>query len=477
MNRRSPLLASVALLGVSTFALTSCAASGAEDGVVEITIAGPNQWNSETTTFGAGWDQLIADFEEANPGIRVKTNVLPGADWSQTLSTQLSAGTAPELIFNQAPHSPEQIVALDDYLDAPSPYAEGEEERWIDTFNQTYFGESATRARNAAGEFEWIPFNLVIAGMFYNADAFEEAGVAAPFDSVGDLIDACGKLQDAGYDGIAADRGPLTATWIFNTISSALLDKYKDELNQFDAEGNQGTASEVTQKSLAKAYLTGELDPTTTPEFGESLRLMKDVYDACMTPNWSGINTGGAFHGAEDFLSGRAAIAWGSNFSAPALDEVSWEWNTLGFPDVSTADSEYADGTPSRFGAAPGGTSYMIPATTKGEKLDAAVRFMQFITSPRAQDWLDSSGGIPSTNDTVAAPGLEGLTSGQWAETPIVKDIGISSKAKGGLPDFSGYLLETKTEQEQLAELKADFILWAQELAADGGWTEDWAQG
>jgi ABC-type glycerol-3-phosphate transport system substrate-binding protein len=476
MNRRPLLLAAAGVIGSSALVLTSCAGGGADsDGVVEITLAGPNQWNAETTTFGAGWDQLVADFEEENPDIRVKTNVLPGADWAQTLSTQLSAGTAPELIFNQAPHSPEQIAPLDEYLDAPNPYVEGEE-RWIDTFNQAYFGESATRARNAAGNFEWVPFNLVIAGMYYNAEAFEDAGVTASFESVGDLVDACGKLQDAGYDGIAADRGPLTSTWIFNTISSALLDKYKDELNQFDAEGKPGTAVEVTQKSLAKAYLTGELDPTTTPEFGESLRLMKEVYDACMTPNWSGINTGGAFHGAEDFLSGRAAIAWGSNFSAPALDDVSWEWGTLGFPNVSGEDSSFADGTPSRFGAAPGGTSYMIPATTEGEKLEAAVRFMQFVTSPRAQHWLDSSGGIPATNETVAAPGLEGLTAGQWAETPVVKDIGISSKAKGGLPDFSGYLLGTKSEAEQLEELKADFILWAQELAADGGWTEDWVK-
>ncbi|TXK18484.1 ABC transporter substrate-binding protein [Homoserinibacter sp. GY 40078] len=474
MNRTRTATTSIALAAASVLVLSACSTGDGSDGVVEITIAGPNQWNSETTTFGAGWDQLIADFEEANPDIRVKTNVLPGADWSQTLSTQLSAGTAPELIFNQAPHSPDQIVPLDEYLDEPNPYVDGVD-RWIDTFNQDYFGESATRARNAAGNFEWIPFNLVIAGMYYNADAFEDAGVDPSFDSVGDLIEACGKLEAAGYDGIAADRGPLTSTWIFNAISSALMDKYKDELNQFDAEGNPGTAAEVTQKSLAKAYLTGELDPTTTPEFGESLRLMKEVYDACMTPNWSGINTGGAFHGAEDFLSGRAAIAWGSNFSAPALDEVDWEWGTFGFPNVSVEDSSYADGTPSRFGAAPGGTSYMIPSTTTGAKLEAAVRFMQFITSPNAQGWLDSSGGIPSTNDTVAAPGLEGLTSGDWAATPVVKDLGISSKAKGGLPDFSGYLLGTKRIDEELEELKADFILWAQELAADGGWTEGWA--
>ncbi len=366
-------------------------------------------------------------------------------------------------------------MPLDEYLNEPNPYVEGNE-RWIDGFSQAYFGESATRARNAAGNFEWVPFNLVIAGMFYNADALEAAGVTAPFESVGDLVEGCAKLKDAGYDGIAADRGPLTSTWIFNTISSALLDKYQNKLNQFDAEGNPGTAAEVTQKSLAMAYLTGELDPTTTPEFGESLRLLKEVYDACMTPNWSGINGGGAFHGAEDFLSGRAAIAWGSNFSAPALDVVDWEWGTFGFPDVSKEDSTYSDGTPSRFGAAPGGTSYMIPATTKGDKLDAAVKFMQFITSPNAQGWLDSSGGIPSTNDTVEAPGLEGLTSGEWALTPVVKDIGISSKAQGGLPDFSGFLLGTKTEAKQLEELKADFILWAHELAADGGWTEDWAQ-
>jgi hypothetical protein len=171
-------------------------------------------------------------------------------------------------------------------------------------------------------------------------------------------------------------------------------------------------------------------------------------------------------------------MSYGTNFAAENLKDVDWGWGTMPFPTIAAEDNPLSSGHPAQFGAAVGGTSYMIPATTEGEKLDAAIKFLQFASSPEGgQPWLDGSGGIPAATDADPAPGLEGLMSGAWFETPEMPGLTLVPKAKTGQSVYDGYLLGTKTLEEQLAEMKADWVAAAKEQAADGGWTEDWAKG
>ncbi|WP_162606685.1 ABC transporter substrate-binding protein [Jiangella asiatica] len=450
---------------------------GGSEGEVTITLSGPNQWNNDPQSFGPAWEELIDRFEETEPDINVETTVLPVAEFAQTLSTQLSAGTAPELIFNQAPHTPDQVVALDDYLTEPNPYVEGNQ-AWVDLFNQDYFGPDASGARNAAGNYEFIPFNLVIVGVYYNADILAEAGVEAPIASWGELMDACGAITDAGYVPFSMDQGWLGQGWTLGIIGSMLLNSYAEEWNQFAADGQPGTAAQLTPKSMARAILTGELDPASSPEVAETMRLLKQFFEECATPNWSGVSGGAAFIGHDDFVGGRAAMTYGTNFAAENLADVDWEWSTMPFPTVTEQDSDLSTGQQAQFGAAVGGTSYMIPATTEGEELEAAIKFLQFVSSPEhGQPWLDGSGGIPAAADAAPAPGLESLMTGAWFETPTVPAITFVPKAKSGQSVYDGFLLDNKSLDDQLAEMQSDWTEWAREVAADGGWTEDWAQG
>lgn len=467
----------VALLAILTL-LTSaaCADAGSGGGKVTITLAGPNQWNNDPKSFGPAWEDLVARFEAAEPGIDVETTVLPLKEYAQTLSTQLAAGTAPELVFSQAPHKAEQITPLNSYLEQPNPYVEGNE-HWIDLFNQDYFGRNATAGRNEADNYEFVPLNLVIIGVFYNQDLMEQSGVTAPIRSFGELLDACGKIKAAGHIPFAMDGGRLGMGWTHRVISSMLADKYAEQWNEFDAEGNPGTADQVTSKSLAKAILTGELDPTTTPEIAGSLELLKKFFDQCATPNWSGVGGGAAFTGGEDFTGGRAAMAWGTNFAVGNLEDVSWQWGTMPFPTITTADSPLATDAPAQFGAQVGGTNYMIPSSVEGEKLDAAIKFLQFASSPdHGQKWLDASGGIPATKDAKPAEGLEDLMTGEWFKAPVVQGTTFVPKAESTKAVYDGYLLDNRPLDAQLAEMKEDWTAWAKEAAKENGWTEDWAK-
>jgi multiple sugar transport system substrate-binding protein len=199
-----------------------------------------------------------------------------------------------------------------------------------------------------------------------------------------------------------------------------LLNSEAEKVNQFAADGSAGTATTVTKKSIAHAYLTGELNLTTDPGSAEVLKMLKKFYDACATPNWSGITSQGAFTGGTDFTGGKAAMAWGTNFATTGLADAGFKYGTVPFPTLSTSDSSLASGKPAQFGVTAGGTAYMIPAYIKGAKRAAAIKFLQYVSSPKIQSWLDKTGGIPAVTGLTAPPGLEAMNTGAWATVPLL---------------------------------------------------------
>lgn len=476
MYKKLTTFAAIGVIGAAVAALTGCAPGTASDKVT-ITIAGPNQWNTDAQSFGPAWEDLVARFEKAEPNIEVKTVVLPLTEFYQTLSTQLAAGTAPELVFNQASHKPDQVVALDKYFDQPNPYIDGNK-KWITAFNPDYIGGEANAGRNAALHYEFVPFNLYISGIYYNKDVFSKAGIDTPPTTYGQLITDCKAIKKAGYTPLAFDNSYLAQGNVVKPLTSMLLTKYFDELNYYAPDGTPGTSKQISVKDFAKGVLTGEFTPQNTPEIGEAYTLAKKVVDECATPNWSGVaSTGAAFTGAQEFLSGKAGMSFGANFSANSLEDVKWKYGTIPFPTVTKKDTPLATGEAARSGASTGGTSYMIPATTKGDKLAAAVKFLQFASSPVGiQPWLDKTGGIPALAGAKPAPGLEGLTSGDWALNPTVPQPSLLPKAVLGQAIYTGYLTGNKSLDDELAETLSQWTTGAKEVASDGKWTDDWAK-
>ncbi|HET6743771.1 MAG TPA: extracellular solute-binding protein, partial [Kribbella sp.] len=322
-SRRRVIALGIGLVA-STMLVAACggsAGSGKPGDKVTITLSGPNQWNSSGSSFGKPWEELVAAFEAKEPNIKVKTVVLPLNSFAQTISTQLAAGTAPELVFNQAPHKPEMVVPLDDYLKKPNPYVDGNKQ-WIDVFRKKFYGFGNGNSRNAAGKIEFVPFNLVGIGLFTNNDAFQKAGVQLPVKDFEDLIAGCGKLKSAGYAPLAMDASDLGPGWTMATISGMLLDKYAGKYNVYAPDGSAGKAPTVTAKGTARAVLSGEFS-SRTPEVTESLNLLKTLWDSCVDKNGSGVTgDNGAVIGLRDFAAGKAAMAWGVNFGVSALADV-----------------------------------------------------------------------------------------------------------------------------------------------------------
>jgi multiple sugar transport system substrate-binding protein len=463
---------------LSAVALAGCSSSPAAAGKVTITLSGPNQFTSDTKTFGPAWDQLVAQFEKDNPTITLKTNVLPLSSWAQTSAAQLTAGTAPELIFNQTTHTPDQVVSLDSYLSKKDPFS-STGNPWIDDFNGKYFAGPNGLGKNPAGHYESIPFNLVSVGIYYNKDILSKAGVNVSSLSTFDgFTQACGVLKKAGYAPLATDSGNLPVGWTVTALGSMLLNTELNRINQFATDGTPGTNTPITVKSAAHAYLTGELNITTDPGFAETLKVLKKFFDNCATPNWSGIQSQGSFTGGTDFPGGKAAMAWGTNFASTSLATAGFKYGTLPFPEVSKSDSKVATGKPAQFGVNNGGTAYMIPAYIKGKQRDAAITFLQYMSSPKVQTWLDKTGGIPAITALKAPPGLDALNSGPWADLSLFGQSGGlfgSPAAVAAQNKYEGYLLGSTTLNDALAQFQSNAVTWAKEQATQGKWTESWA--
>ncbi|MBF4563984.1 ABC transporter substrate-binding protein [Plantibacter sp. VKM Ac-2876] len=474
---RSRIVAGAAISGIAISTLVGCAGGSASDKTT-ITLAGPNQFTSDTDSFGSAWDDLIAAFEADNPDIEVKTTVLPLSSWAQTSSAQLTAGTAPELIFAQTPHQPDQVASLSEQLAEPNPFSQTSRP-WIEDFKGDYFGGPNKLGTNADGEYEAIPFNLVAAGLYYNEDALKSAGVELEdLATFSGFIDACGDLREAGYSPVGLDNSGLYPAWTVVALGSMLLQSEYEDLNQFDANGEAGESMPVTVKSLAHALLTGEVD-MTGPAFQDTLGLLKTFVDECGTENWSGVPAQGSLSGGTEFAGGQAAMAWGTNFSGAGLGDVDFTWGTLPFPTVEKTDSTFASGSDAQFGVNNGGTAYMIPAYVQGAKRDAAITFLQYVSSPKVKDWLDATSSISALVDVEDPSSLAALTQGSWAQLPLSGQAGGLFQfpaAEAGQNIFEGYLIGSGDAKSSLKQIQSSSTEWAREQAAQANWTEDWAQ-
>ncbi len=457
------------LVGVST----ASAAGFYKGKKVTIELRGPNQWNNNAKTFGNEWDQLIKDFQKAEPNIKVKTVVQPLNSFYQTNSTQLAAGTAGDLVFNQAKYTPDMVYKLDNDLKKPNPYIAGNK-KWIDAFDDKYFGYSAGTI-NGDGKIEYIPLNLIGIGVFANQDLAKKAGVTLPIKNFTQLFDACTKFKKIDVAPWGWDNSFLPIAWTWRVISSMYMQDAYTSLDVFKTDGSAGTnGNSVTDKSVTKAILTGSLK-ASDPQIQAALNMLKKFVDNCATTNWSGItNNNGAVTAYDDFFAGRAGMTWGVSFGLASLNAAKFKSTIFPFPAIDKAADPTSPGKDARWGIGVGGTSYMIPISTKGDKLQAAIKFLQFASSKQGLKWAGSSGGISPVKGVSS--GVDLGAGGEWGKPQYIY---APAEAPGNTVRsiFDGWLLGTKTLAETTTILQQNWTDGAKQRVKDNKWeSESWAK-
>lgn len=228
MNTRSKMrvFAAVAATGIAAGALAGCAAGdggdGGDGGDVTITW-----WHNATNgPLPDVWEEVAAEFEEANPGVNVEQTGYQNEELQRTLiPNALAAGDPPDL-FQVWPGGELRDQVENGYL---MPLD--------DAIPETIESVGATVGPwQVGGETYAIPFTFGIEGFWYNTDLFEAAGAEVPttFD---ELVEVVGALRESGTVPIAVGAGsgwPAAHWWYQFALKSCSPETLAAAETEFD---------------------------------------------------------------------------------------------------------------------------------------------------------------------------------------------------------------------------------------------------
>ena len=402
-------------LGTAAAALTAGSAAAQE-----VTI---EYWQYFFDARVAAMEQLIESFEEANPGTTVEMTHFPYADYRTKVAAAIPAGEGPDVV---------QLFYgwLNDYIEADLIQPLPEDAFPTDAIDEAYF--PMVQAMKRDGRYYALPTAVRSLALFYNERLLEEAGVEPP-TTLEELVEVAKATTER--DG----AGNVTQVGITTGMTAQDHHWWREGLvrqfggTPYDEGGDVAYDSEAGLEALR--YYT-DLEKT----HGVTASSFMDEPQAA-------------------FKAGRAAMHIDGSFRIGALEEVrGLKWGVTELPAS-------ADGVRSNY------ASYWVNAITtkaEGERYDAAVKFMQHITSDEAmQLWLDVVGELPAkpsvgmteqnANDPIYGPfirGLEYAHTTEFADESGQRDVMVDMVARTDIEgqDLQASLTQAAEEEQKLLD-------------------------
>ncbi len=364
-------------------------------------------------------EQLIENFEAANPDITVKMNTFPYADYRTKVAAAIPAGEGPDVV---------QLFYgwLNDYVAAeliqPLP---------ADVFPATEIEAEffpMVEAMKIDGAYWALPTAVRSLALFYNERLFDEAGIDGPPATLDELVSTAEALTKK--DG----AGNLTQVGLTSGMTGQDHHWFREVLlRQFGGEP-------YTADNMTVAY--------DTDAGRAALKWYTDLEQTLGVTDSTFMDEAQAA-----FKAGRAGMHIDGSFRIGALNDVrGLKWGVAELPAGP-------DGTKSNY------SSYWVNAITtkaEGEKFDAAVKFMDYIISDEAmQIWLETVGELPAKSsaaltdenaaDPVYGPFIKGL---EYANTTIFVDESAQRQVMTDM--VSRIELEGASVEESLAQAAED---------------------
>ena len=326
-------------------------------------------------------DKLIDNFEAANPGVTVKMTHFPYADYRTKVAASIPAGEGPDIV---------QLFYgwLNDYVAAeliqPLPAAAFPAERIEAEFYPM------VQAMKIDGEYWALPTAVRSLALFYNERLLEAAGVSGP-TTLDELVAAAKATTER--DG----AGNITTVGLTTGMTGQDHHWWREVLvRQFGGAPYTDDYQTVTYNDAAGLAALEWYVGLGGPEGVTQVGFMDEAQAA--------------------FKAGRAAFHIDGSFRIGALaDSRGLNWGVAELPAGP-------DGKQSNY------ASYWVNAITssaEGPEYDAAVKFMEYITSDEAMAiWLEEVGELPAkpsagqvaADDPVYGPFIRGL---EYAHTTI----------------------------------------------------------
>ena len=333
-------------------------------------------------------DQLIANFEKANPDITVTQTTFPYADYQTKVAAAITAGEGPDVVQfyygwlnNFKGGQLIQPLPQDAF-----PHAQIEKD---------FF--PIISAMKQDGEYWGLPTAVRSLALFYNKNIFKDAGLdpAKPPATLDELVDAAKKtvkVDGAGNitsEGLAVDMTGQDHQWWREVLVRQFGGvPYNDDYTKVTYNDDHGLAA-----------LKWYTDLTTIAKVGKP-GFMDEAQAA--------------------FKGGRAAMEIDGSFRLGSFGQIKdFDWGVAELPAKDGVQSNYV--------------SYWVnglAANSKGDKLKAAEKFLAYVTSPEAmQIWLKTVGELPAkpelaltdenVKDPIYGPFLKGL---QYGHTTLFVD-------------------------------------------------------
>ena len=301
-------------------------------------------------------DELIKRFQAANPTIKVKHTTFPYADYQTKIAAAMPAGQGPDVV---------QLFYgwLDNFVAAkfiqPLPH---------DTFPPAMIEKDfypIVGAMKRDGEYYGLPTAVRSLGLFYNKNLFKEAGLdpANPPKTLDQFLDAAKKTtkRDASgnllSEGVTLDFPGQDYHWWREVLLRQMGGTpYSPDNRKVAYDSDAGAKALNYYADLQRVQKVGQV--------------------------------GFMDEGQAAFRAGRAAMTVDGTFRLGSFGGIkTFEWGVTELPAGP-------DGKRSNF------ASYWVNAiTTKptGAKLEAAKKFLVYLTSPEAmQVWLEMVGELPA---------------------------------------------------------------------------------
>lgn len=315
-------------------------------------------------------DKLVTDFQAENPDITVKA--IYSGNYSDTMTkamTSLKGGNPPHLsvilsteIFTLIDN--DAIVPFDDLVTTAA------DKQWLNSFYPALMENART-----AGKTWSIPFQRSTIVMYYNKDAFREAGLdpntpPATWDELVAMSkklvkkDASGKVTQWGLE-IPSTGYPY---WMFGALA-----RQNGEVLMNDS----GTKVYFDKPGVVKAL-----------EFWKALGSEYGVMPKG-TIEWGTLRS--------DFLEKKTAIMWHSTGNLTAVKKnASFDFGVAMLP------AKKERGTPT------GGGNFYIFKKSSPEERAAALKFIKWMTQPsRTAQWSIGTGYLGTRPDAYETPELK----------------------------------------------------------------------
>lgn len=191
MTKRT--IAAIVTAGLAAATLAGCSASEG-DGTTTITF-----WTHTHPPMIEVYEELIAEYEEANPGIEIDYQTIPNNEFNTKMLTSLSNGSGPDVI-NMDDSAIRGEYIPKGLLSPVDPEALGVES--VEAIESRYVEGTLDGAKGEDGALYGLPSEFNGTALAINTQHFADAGLdpdTTPLETWDDLVAAGQKLAAAGH--------------------------------------------------------------------------------------------------------------------------------------------------------------------------------------------------------------------------------------------------------------------------------------